>query len=119
VDEQRAAAEDLVALRTALLGYYLAGRRTDDELLGEVQAAWAEYEALTCGQAQRALEEGARRGRPEPGHEERVQAGARPLPPGVAALAGPAGSTCFVVRVGRAVTRDRRERPAAGRRVDA
>jgi len=45
--------------------------------------------------------------------------GARPLPAGVAAPAGPAGSTCFVVRVRRAVTRDRLERPAAGRRVDA
>jgi hypothetical protein len=65
---------ELEAAADALLGYYLAGRRTDDELLGEVQAAWGEYEALTHERAQRVLQEGPRRGRPRPDHEERVQA---------------------------------------------
>jgi hypothetical protein len=32
---------EVEAAAGALLGYYLGGRRTDDELLGEVEAAWA------------------------------------------------------------------------------
>jgi hypothetical protein len=80
VDEERpgtprgADPAELAAAAGALLGYYLAGRQTQDELLGEVQSAWAESEALTYRQAQRGLEEGLRRGRPEPDHEVRVQA---------------------------------------------
>lgn len=38
---------ELEAAAGALLGYYLAGQRTDDELLGEVLAIWADYEDLT------------------------------------------------------------------------
>jgi hypothetical protein len=43
----------------ALLGYYLGGRRTDDELLGEVEAAWAGYEELTEQQLERAMDRSA------------------------------------------------------------
>jgi hypothetical protein len=53
---------ELEAAAGALVGYYLAGRRTDDELLGEVLAAWAEYEDLTQQQVQLVVERG-RRGR--------------------------------------------------------
>jgi hypothetical protein len=60
-----------------LLGYYLAGRRSDDELLGEVEAAWAEYEELTEQQFERAVERGLfGRSRAEPTVDERVQAAA-------------------------------------------
>jgi hypothetical protein len=38
----------------ALLGYYLAGRRTDDELLAQVEAAWGGYEELFEQQVERA-----------------------------------------------------------------
>ena len=51
---------ELEAAAGALLGYYLAGRRTDDELLSEVQVAWAEYEELTEQWRQRAMEQGMR-----------------------------------------------------------
>jgi hypothetical protein len=37
---------DLEAAAEALVGYHLAGRRTDDALLGEVLAAWAAVEEL-------------------------------------------------------------------------
>jgi hypothetical protein len=36
---------EVEAAAAALLGYHLAGRRTDDELLGEVVALWAEHMA--------------------------------------------------------------------------
>lgn len=36
---------ELEAATGALLAYHLGGRQTDDVLLGEIQAAWAEYEA--------------------------------------------------------------------------
>jgi hypothetical protein len=36
---------ELEAAAGALLAYHLRGRQTDDALLGELQAAWAEYEA--------------------------------------------------------------------------
>jgi hypothetical protein len=66
---------ELERAAAALLGYYLAGRQTQDELLGEVLAAWTEYERLTHQRAQRVLEEGPRRGgRVEPETEVRVQA---------------------------------------------
>jgi hypothetical protein len=61
----------------ALLGYYLGGRRTDDALLGEVEAVWAEYEELTEQQLQRAMDRkrfGRRRAGPVV--DERVQAAA-------------------------------------------
>ena len=37
---------ELAAAAGALLAYHLGGRQTDDALLGEIQAAWVEYEAL-------------------------------------------------------------------------
>jgi hypothetical protein len=37
---------ELEAAAGALLAYYLGGRQTDDVLLGQIQAAWAEHEAL-------------------------------------------------------------------------
>ena len=36
---------ELEAAAGALLAYHLGGRQTDDALLGEIQAAWVEYEA--------------------------------------------------------------------------
>jgi hypothetical protein len=36
---------EVEAAAAALLGYHLAGRRTDDELLGEIVALWAEHMA--------------------------------------------------------------------------
>jgi hypothetical protein len=65
---------ELPAAAAALLGYYLAGRRTDDQLLAQVQDAWAEYESLTHEQLQRYMEHGRRGGRPEPEAEQRQQA---------------------------------------------
>jgi hypothetical protein len=65
---------ELPAALAALIGYYLAGRRTDDELLREVMAAWAEYEDLIDEQMQRALERRVRDRRPEPEAELREQA---------------------------------------------
>lgn len=65
---------ELEAAAGALLGYYLAGRRTDDQLLAQVQAAWAESEGLTHEQMQRGLERGVRGGRPEPEDELRERA---------------------------------------------
>ncbi|HEU4397272.1 MAG TPA: hypothetical protein VFU54_05475 [Actinomycetota bacterium] len=66
---------ELEAAAGALLGYYVAGRRTDDELLGEVQAAWAEYESLVHERLQRGLERGWRgRRRVEPEVDLREQA---------------------------------------------
>jgi hypothetical protein len=62
LDEQRPGAPrgadpgELEAAAGALLGYSLAGRRTDDELLAQVEAAWAEYEELTEQQLERAME---------------------------------------------------------------
>jgi hypothetical protein len=61
-----AGAGELAAAAAALVGYYLAGRRTDDELLRDVEAAWAKHEDL-AEQRQRAVERGARgRRRAEP-----------------------------------------------------
>jgi hypothetical protein len=37
---------ELAAAAGALLAYHLGGRQTDDVLLGEIQAAWVEHEAL-------------------------------------------------------------------------
>jgi hypothetical protein len=65
---------ELQAATGALLGYYLAERQTQDQLLREVQAAWDEYEGLTYEQMQRGLERGVRGGRPEPEAEQRQQA---------------------------------------------
>jgi hypothetical protein len=66
--------EEFAAAAAALVGYYLAGRRTDDELLGEVEAAWAEHEDLAEQWRQRAVGGGtpARR-RAEPTVERREQ----------------------------------------------
>jgi hypothetical protein len=83
LDEERPGAPrgadpgELKAAAGALLGYYLAGRRTDDELLGEVEAAWAEYEELTEQELERAMDR-KRVGRRRAGLmvDERVQAAA-------------------------------------------
>jgi len=67
--------EELAAAAAALVGYYLAGRRTDDELLGEVEAAWAEHEDLAEQQRQRAVERrppGRRRAEPTGDHREQA-----------------------------------------------
>jgi hypothetical protein len=37
---------ELEAAAGALLAYHLGGRQTDDALIGQIQAAWVEYEAL-------------------------------------------------------------------------
>ncbi len=53
------------------------GRRTDDELLGEVEASWAEFEEVTEQQREPAVGRGlAGHRRAEPAVEERVQAAA-------------------------------------------
>ena len=49
---------EVEAALDALLGYYLAGRRTEDELLAEVEAAWADYEELIQQQLERAMDRG-------------------------------------------------------------
>jgi hypothetical protein len=54
--------KELAAAAAALVGYHLAERRTDDELLREVEAAWAEHEDLAEQRRQRGVERG-RRGR--------------------------------------------------------
>jgi hypothetical protein len=65
---------ELAAAAGALLGYSLAGRRTDDELLAPVEVAWAEYEELTEQQREPAMGRGRRHA--EPAVDERVQAAA-------------------------------------------
>lgn len=69
--------DEVEAAAGALVGYYLAGRRTDDELLGEVEAAWATYEELTEQQLERAMDH-KRVGRRRAGSmvDERIQAAA-------------------------------------------
>lgn len=47
--------EEVAAAAAALVGYYLAERWTDDELLREVEAAWAEHEDLAEQWRQRAV----------------------------------------------------------------
>lgn len=57
---------ELQAALDALLGYYLAGRRTDDKLLARVEAAWTDYEELTEQLLEGVTERGlSRRGRRE------------------------------------------------------
>jgi hypothetical protein len=46
---------ELEAALGALLAYHLGGRQTDDELLGEIQAAWDAYEARRQEQQERLL----------------------------------------------------------------
>jgi hypothetical protein len=62
---------ELEAAADALIGYYLAGRRTDDALLGKALAVWAEWEELQEQAGQRVAERGLLRGRRDP----RVPAG--------------------------------------------
>jgi hypothetical protein len=83
LDEERRGAPrgadpaELEVAAGVLLGYYLAGRRTDDELLGEVEAAWAEYEELTEQELERGMDrKRSGRGRAGPRVEERLQAAA-------------------------------------------
>jgi hypothetical protein len=49
---------ELAAAAGALLAYHLGGRQTDDVLLGQVQAAWVEYEALQQQVQERLLQAG-------------------------------------------------------------
>jgi hypothetical protein len=67
---------ELEAAAAALVGYYLAGRRTDDELLGDVEAAWAEYEKLTEQRLERAKGRGLFRRHTDPAVDEPVHAAA-------------------------------------------
>jgi hypothetical protein len=68
---------ELEAAAGALLGYHLAGRQTDDELLDEVQIAWAEYEELTEQLRSPAMERGMRGvRRADPATGSRLQAAA-------------------------------------------
>jgi hypothetical protein len=46
---------ELEAAAGALLAYHLGGRQTNDALLGEIQAAWVEVEALRQEQQERVL----------------------------------------------------------------
>jgi hypothetical protein len=65
--------EELAAAAVALVGYYLAGRRTDDELLGEAEAAWADHEDLAEQWRQRAVGGGTPARRAEPTIDRREQ----------------------------------------------
>jgi hypothetical protein len=67
---------ELEAATGALVGYYVAGRRTDDELLADVEAAWAECEELIEQRLARATEGGRFRHRTDPMLDERVEASA-------------------------------------------
>jgi hypothetical protein len=49
---------ELEAAAGALLAYHLSGRQTDDVLLGQIQAAWVEYEALQQEVQERLLQAG-------------------------------------------------------------
>jgi len=83
LDEERPGAPrgadpaELEAAAGALLGYYLAGRRTDDELLAQVEAAWGAYEELFEQQVERARDRKRfGRGRADATVDERVHAAA-------------------------------------------
>ena len=72
-----ASPDELEIALGALLGYYLAGRQTDDELLGQVVVAWDEYEDLF----EQLVDRARQRRRPDrhpadPSVEERVRAAA-------------------------------------------
>jgi hypothetical protein len=67
---------ELEAAAGVLVGYYVAGRRTDDELLAGVEAAWAECEELTEQRLARATEGRWFRHRTDPMLDERVEAAA-------------------------------------------
>ena len=69
---------ELEAATGALLAYHLGGRRTDDVLLGETQAAWVEYEAIRQEQQERLLMQvgrGKQAVRAEFSRQERVELG--------------------------------------------
>jgi hypothetical protein len=51
---------ELEAAAGALLAYHVGGRQTDDVLLGQIQAAWGEYEALGEQRKDQMLERVAR-----------------------------------------------------------
>jgi hypothetical protein len=60
----RSGASDRAELEVAagaLLVYHLGGRQTDEVLLGQIQAAWVEYEALQQEVQQRLLQAGRSR----------------------------------------------------------
>jgi hypothetical protein len=68
---------ELDAAVAALIRYYLAGRRTDDKLLAQVEAAWAEHEELFEQLVERAGDrKRVGRGRRDATVEERAQAAA-------------------------------------------
>lgn len=56
---------ELEAAAAALIGYYLAGRHSDDALLGEIEAAWVEHEELLEWQRPGARRHRGRRRRAE------------------------------------------------------
>jgi len=69
--------DELAAAAGVLLGYYLAGRRTDDALLAQVEAAWVEYEELTEQGRERAIDrKRSGRWRADATVEERLEAAA-------------------------------------------
>jgi len=51
---------ELEAAAGALLAYHLRGRRTEDALLGEIQAAWVDYETIGAQRKDRMLGQVAR-----------------------------------------------------------
>jgi hypothetical protein len=57
---------ELAAAAGALLAYHLGGRQTDDALLGQIQAAWAQYEALGEQRKEQMLGRVARGAPPSP-----------------------------------------------------
>jgi len=57
---------ELAAVADALIGYYLAGRRTEDALLGEALAVWAKWEELHEQALQRVAGRGLLHGRRGP-----------------------------------------------------
>jgi hypothetical protein len=87
---------ELGAAAGALLAYHLGGRQTDDALLAEIQAAWAEYEVL----GEQRLDQ-QRLGRVARGHRRRLRGSATSrgrrwtatLPAGVPGLIGTASRT--------------------------
>jgi hypothetical protein len=63
---------ELAAAAGALLAYHLGGRQPDDALLGELQAAWVEYEALGEERRERLLLHAQRGGRAQRSRQERA-----------------------------------------------
>jgi hypothetical protein len=65
--------DELEAAAGALAGYHLRGRRTDDDLLEQVEAAWAEVEELETqrdDEAAKGVFRRGRRARRQPGNDQ-------------------------------------------------